>query len=142
MSSFSSGGLQSRPDFTCKITSVGGNDDGVLSLGIILYTWRNCSRDFSLGVPQLSSGFFLVCQWSAWPACWILGDMGWLISKVSQKSFKSQDVNCVPLLDLRQSTTPNLVNSSSRKLIVTSVVGFLHLKTLCHFEKLSTTIRE
>ena len=57
------------------------------------------------------------------------------------KSLKSLDVNCVQLSNTRQSTTPNLAHSSWRKLIVTSVVGFPHLRNSGYFEKLSTTIR-
>ena len=37
-------------------------------------------------------------------------------------------------IDTRQSTTPNLANSSYRKLIVTSVVGFLYLRTSGHLK--------
>ena len=127
-----------------NITSAGGNDDGPLSLGVILYTWRNYCRAFPEGVPLAFFRllFSVSTKWSACPLDlrWYGAIVIWLIGKVTQKSLKSPDVNCVPLSDTRQSTTPNLATSSWRKLIVTSVVVFLHLRTSGHFEKLSTTI--
>ena len=103
-----------------KITSAGGNDDGVLSLGVIRYTWRNCCRAFPMGVPLafFRALFSVSTKRSVCPLNlgWYGAIVIWLIRKVSQKSLKSPDVNCIPLSDTRQSTTPNLVNSSLRKI--------------------------
>ena len=67
-------------------------------------------------------------------------DLGWyggvvicFIRKLSQNTLKSDDVNCVPLSLTKQSKPPNRANSSWRKVMVTPVVGLLHLRTSDHF---------
>ena len=141
-----------RPGFVCLrsslsntdlilhtyITSAGSNYDSMLSLSVIQYHWRNCCRAFPVGVPLTFFVALFSVSTKLSACCWTLDDMrrSWYdwSGRFTQTSLKSPDVNCVPLSDTRQSITPNLANTSA-KLIVTSVVGFLHLRTSGHFEK-------
>ena len=97
------------------------------------------------GVPDafLSARFNVSTKRSAWPfdIGWCCGVVICFIWKISQNSLNSTDVNWLPLSLTTQSTTPNRANSSCRNPIVVPVVGFLHLRTSGHLEKLSTTIR-
>ena len=88
---------------------------GVLGLGVILYTCRNCCSALYVGVPDafLSAHFNVSTKRSAWPF-----DLGWycrvvmcFIWKISQNSLNSTAVNWLPLLLATQSTTPNRANS-------------------------------
>ena len=106
---------------------------GVLRLGVILYTNRNCCSALSVGVPEpfLSARFNMFTKRSAWPF-----DLGWycgvvicFIWKISQNSLNSTDVNLLLLSLTTQSTTPNSANSSCRNPIVILIVGLLYLRT-------------
>ena len=52
------GAIEVRPCLVCfssnlsNIISAGDNEDGVFTFGMILYTYKNCCRAFSVGVLQ------------------------------------------------------------------------------------------
>ena len=54
--------------FLANIVSAGETANGVLGLGVILYTCRNCSSALSVGVPDafLSARFNVSTKRSAW----------------------------------------------------------------------------
>ena len=55
--------------FLANIVSAGETASGVLGLGVILYTCRNCCTALSVGVPDafLSARFNVSTKRSAWP---------------------------------------------------------------------------
>ena len=109
--------------FLANIVSAGETASGVLGLGVILYTCRNCCSALSVGVPDafLSARFNVSAKCSAWPFdLGLYGDVVMcFIWKISQNSLNSADGNW---LALSQSTTPNRANSSCRNSIVVPVV--------------------
>ena len=104
--------------FLENIISAGEMASGVLGLGVILYTSRNCCSALSIGVLDafLSVCFNVSTKRSTWPfgLGWYCGVVMCFIWKISQNSLNSTDVNWLPLLLTTQSTTPNRANSSYR----------------------------
>ena len=95
------GSILSNTDLILRtnITSTGGNDDGELLLGVILYTRRNCCRAFPVGVPLdfFRALFNLsIRPWVIWGNHDIIDLEG-----LTKKPLKLLDVNYVPLLDTR-----------------------------------------
>ena len=120
------------PDFVClgsnlsytgrilreNITTACDSEAGVLLFGVILYTWRDCWRAFSVGVALtfFKALFKVSTNRSASPfnRRWNEAVVTWSIWYDSQKFLNSLDVNWLPLSDTMISTTPNLANSSWR----------------------------
>ena len=104
--------------FLANITSTRDIWDGVFSFGIMWYTWRNCCKAFPDGV---SFAFFkslfkvstnlLACPFDLG---WYVGVVMWSTWKSSMNSWKSPDVNWVPLFDTKQSTTTTRSHNSWR----------------------------
>ena len=124
--------------FLANIVSAGETASGVLGLGVILYTYRNCCSALSVRVPDafLCARFNVSTKRSVWPF-----DLGWYCSvvmcfiwKISPNSLNSTDVNWLPLSLTTQSTTLNRADSSCRNPIVVPVVGLLHLRISGHLE--------
>ena len=124
--------------FLANIILAGETASGVLGLGVILYTCRNCCSALSVGVSDafLSARFNVSTKRSAWPfdLGWYCGVVMCFIWKISQNSLNSTDVNWLPLSLTTQSTTPNCANSSCRNPIVVPIVGLLHLRNSGYLE--------
>ena len=135
---FGSSLLKTDLIFLANIVSAGETASGVLGLGVILYTYRNCCSALSVGVPAafLSARFNVSTKRSAWPVDYggYCGVVMCFIWKISQNSLNSSDVNWLPLSLTTKSTTPNRANSSCRNPIVVPVVGLLHMRTSGHLE--------
>ena len=130
--------------FLVNIVSAGERPIGVLGLGVILYTGRNCSMFYpSVSLVLFKALFKVSTNLSVCPfdLGWNWGVVMWSTWYVLQKSLNSLDVNCVALSVTTQSTTPTRANSSCKNPIVQMVVGLLHCKVSGHFEWLSSTMR-